>query len=464
MLKFGSARKNKVDLNDYDYQLDIENRLLLSQISTLDIRVLEEILLSSLTSTLPALARALKTDVHVVAPIVQKFAKTGLLKQDGESFTVDKERRRYYEFQIRKFDEDFKPNLQYAQDLLTKVPIHVLPQWYSIPRASANIFESIVEKYLLTPRVFQRYLLELNLGNSTIEGILQDVYSAPDFIVKATDLRQKYDLNREEFEEYMLHLEFNFLCFISYVQADSVWEEVVTPLHEWRQHLRYLRDTMPEPIQDSSTIAQTRPGERAFIHDFLSVLSHIQNAPLNAEPAPPPYYFRAQHPHVHPDYLSWQLYKLHGVGLIDLQKGQFVTTQSANEWLQMDPEEAALLLYRHHDNPWRDPQFQQSPRMEREFRELERSLERISNQGWIRFNEFIKGVLAPVRGSGEITLQRVGRRWAYTRPTYTPEQVSFIRDVIFERFFEAGFVEIGSIDDQTLCFRVTPFGKSMIAT
>jgi predicted transcriptional regulator len=464
MLKFGSSRKNKIDLNDYDYRLDIENRLLMSQLSTFDVEVLEEILMSSLTSDLQTLATALEAVPTRVEEAIDKFTKTGLLRREGKAILVDKEMRKYYESQIRKFDDDFKPNLQFMQDLLNKVPIHVLPQWYSIPRTSTNIFESIVEKYLLTPRVFQRYLLELNLGDPIIEGILNDVYSAPDFKVRSRDLRQKYGLDREAFEEYMLHLEFNFLCCLSYSQVDDQWKEVVTPYHEWRQHLRYLRDTMPETIHPETAIAQTRPGDRAFIRDFLAILSSITAQPLAVEQVAPPHYFRARRSPLeqplHPDYVSWHLYKLHSLQLVALEAGKLHATEYAADWSRMAPEDAALALYRHPDNAWRDPELQEEPKIEREFREVERSLQRVADRGWVPFEEFIKGVMAPVRGASEVTLQRVGRRWAYTRPTYTPAQVAFIREMIFERFFEAGFTEIGSMGD-SLCFKVTSIGKSM---
>lgn len=463
MLKFGAARKNKIDLDDYDYRLDIENRLLISQLSTFDVKVLEEIMLSSLTLDITSLAHALEVEPKRVIEAVDKFAQTNLLRREGQSITVDKEMRKYYEFQLRKFDEDFKPNLQFIQELLNKVPIHVLPQWYSIPRTSTNIFDSIVEKYLLTPRIFQRYLLELNLGDSTIEGILNDVYTAPDFKVRSRDLREKYGLDRETFEEYMLHLEFNLLCCLTYAPVDDQWKEVVTPFHEWRQHLQFMRDTMPEPIQDIASIAQTRPGERAFAHDFQAILGSIASKPLAIEVVDPPHYFRAkvQPLALHQDYISWHLYKLHCLELVHLEGDTLVASGAAAEWLAMSVDDAALALYRHPSNQWREPALQQGPRFEREFREVERALERVSDLGWVRFEAVVKGMTACVRGAPEVSLQRVGRRWAYTRPTYTPEQISFLREMIFERFFEAGFVEIGSQGD-SLCFKVTPIGKTLI--
>jgi hypothetical protein len=465
MLKFNPARKNKIDLSNYEYHRDIENRLFMSSLSTFDVEVLEEVVHSSLTLDIASLATALEADAAEIIAVVDRLSETGLLRREGQKIFVDKETRKYYESQIDKFDDNFRPNLHFLQGLLSKVPIHVLPSWYSIPRSSTNIFESLIEKYLLTPRTFQRYLLELNLGDPIIQGILDDVYQAPDFKIRSRDLRQKYGLSREVFEEYMLHLELNFLCCLSYNQIDDQWKEVVTPFHEWRQHLRFVRDTMPELIADEASIALTHPQPLGFAQDIKTVLEKLQHRQIQVEAAEAPLHWKVvqQAPlEATPDYLSWLIYKLVGLELCEVQGDKLVKTERGIEWEAMSLEELALALYRHPQNPWRDAALQQSPRLEREFREVERSLQRVASLGWVSFDTFIKGVMAAVRGAPEVSLQKVGRRWAYTRPTYTPDQVNFIYQMIFERFFEAGFVTIGTYQDKA-CFAVTPFGRSMLS-
>ena len=47
LLEASSIRKNKISLTDYNYQKDIQNRLLLAKFSLSDLKVLEEILYSS---------------------------------------------------------------------------------------------------------------------------------------------------------------------------------------------------------------------------------------------------------------------------------------------------------------------------------------------------------------------------------------------------------------------------------
>ena len=146
----------------------------MAQFTSTDLEVLEEILYSSIQIPVEKLCKNTDRSLEEVLPTLQKFAKAGLLVLQKDTITVDKEMRKYFEFQIEKFDEDFKPGMDFLQSLLKKPPIHVLPIWYSIPRTSNNIFDSLVEKYLQTPQIFQRYIMELNFGEPVLKNIIQD--------------------------------------------------------------------------------------------------------------------------------------------------------------------------------------------------------------------------------------------------------------------------------------------------
>ncbi len=207
MLELSPARKNKINLADYNSQQDIENRILMSDFSTLDIEALEEILYSPLKISFKKLVRTVGCSEQDLHNTIKKLSSTGLVTIQDDAILVDKEKRKYFEFQIHRFDPQFKPDMEFLQGILRKVPIHLLPSWYSIPRTSNNIFESIVEKYLLTPHIFQRYLMELNFGDQTLNAIMNDVFTAPDFKVSSSDLISKYNLKRADFEEMLLILE-----------------------------------------------------------------------------------------------------------------------------------------------------------------------------------------------------------------------------------------------------------------
>ncbi len=113
MLDLSAVRKNKITLEDYDYRQDIENRLLMSQFSTCDLNVLEEILYSSLKIPTRKLAKSVDLDEEELLPILKKISKTGLFAFEDDSIVVDKDLRKYFEAQALKFDPDFRPGMEF---------------------------------------------------------------------------------------------------------------------------------------------------------------------------------------------------------------------------------------------------------------------------------------------------------------------------------------------------------------
>ena len=236
-----TSRKNKITLSDYNYRQDIENRLFMADLSILEVDVLRGIMNGSLKTTLASLTDNLNITQKSLKPILEKLATSRLFKVQGDTIVVDKEMRKYYESQIIKFDDDFHPDLEYVQGLLNKVPIHALPLWFAIPRSSDNIFQSIMQKFLITPKTYERYLQDLNFEDPILIAIIKEIFSSPDYKVNSSTLIEKFNLSREQFEEYMLFLEFNLVSCISYSKTKDLWEEVVTPFHEWREYLLFIK-------------------------------------------------------------------------------------------------------------------------------------------------------------------------------------------------------------------------------
>lgn len=439
-----ALRKNKIQLSDYDYRRDIENRLLMAQFSTVDLEVLEEILYSSLTIPIKKLAKSLDLSEEATLASLEKLSKTGLLTLDKEMVVVDKEMRKYYEAQIVKFDEDFKPGMEFLQGLLKKVPIHVLPTWYSISRTSNNIFDSIVEKYLLSPQVFQRYLSEIHFADPNLTAIVQEVFKAPDFTVPSEELIDKYKLTREQFEEYMLLLEYSFLCCIGYTKVGALWQEVVTPFHEWREYLAFLRDTQPVPIEDPSKVERKDEDDFAFIHQLSALLKRAKKEPfINEDKRMEPF-----------------IEKLRLVRLADVIDGRLYALESANDWLDMKDENKALYLYRHPLNRLLSEHFPAHLSTERNLREAEKSILSVLGSGWVYFDDFFKGVLAPLSEHSAVILKKVGKTWKYALPEYNDEESAFIKATVMEWLPEIGIISTGVCEGREV-FAVTPFGQSV---
>lgn len=477
MINLGPSRKNKIDLADYNYKRDIENRVLMATFSTFDVEVLEEILHSSLRLTVPKLCDTLDADIEELEPSLEKLEKTGLFERNSDQLVVDKEMRKYYEGQILKFDDEFESNMDFLQGLLRKVPIHVLPVWYSIPRSATNIFEALLDKYLGSPRKYQRYLLELNLEDPILNGIMERVFNAPDFKVRSRDLREEFGLSREEFEECLLHLEFNFICCLSYNQIGNQWKEVVTPFHEWREFLRFRRDRMPTKL-DASRVERLRTPEFAFVQDATALL---QAMPIAVSEGRHYYCYRLDEVELarlarlcdgipplteanrerYATYFGQLIGKLCLVEIAEERGGVVSPSEYGKEWLELPIEEKAMAIHRHPHNSLLSRELDPRLQTERNLREVERSLEWITQLGWVLFDDFVRGVIVPIGGAEEIKLEKKGRKWQYTLPSYTDEERLFIRATIFERLFEAGLVAVGRYEGHD-CFCVTSFGRGIL--
>ncbi|MGH2612155.1 MAG: hypothetical protein ACRDFB_03790, partial [Rhabdochlamydiaceae bacterium] len=385
-----------------------------------------------------------------VLSILQKLEKTNLTSFEGDSVVIDKETRKYFETELEKFKDDFQGGMEFLQHLLKKVPIHVLPHWYAIPRTSNNIFDSLVEKYLLTPTIYQRYLMDLNFTDSTLSAIAQDVLKAPNFEVTAQEIQKKYNFTPAKFQEALLTLEFHFVCVLGYRKKNNKWHEVVTLYHEWKEYLTFLKKTIPPTIIDLKKIGRYRPTDFAFVDDMTTVLIHAKKQPAFLQQKNGSIKFSTPAPDE--AYLKRLLFKIEQVQLAESRDEKFSLTDAGLEWLDLRSENRALYLYRHPLN--------QAPTNEKIIREIEKSILRIVNLGWVLFSDFIKSVYIAISEGQSISLKKTGKSWKYQRPTYTPEEIKLIEMVVLEHLFEAGVTALGSYQGE-LCICVTPFGQSL---
>lgn len=433
-----APKKNKITLSDYSYQRDIENRLFMSELSVLEVDVLIEIINGSLKTVIEHLAEDLEMSISKLKPILDKLAASNLFQIKGELLLVDKEMRKYYETQIVKFDDDFEPDMEYLQSLLTKVPISALPLWYAIPRSSDHIFNSLIEKFFLTPKTYERYLQEIIFEDPIQAEIMKEVFLSPNLKIHSKELIQKLNLTREKFEEHMLFLEFSFACCISYLKTDEIWEEVVSPYHEWREYLLFLKNNSPSSIQDVQSIQKTYPEEFGYLKQLNSFIKSIMKNPINKK-----------------DAASDLAEVTELLKLIDIENNQIKATTHANEWLTKSYPDQAIALYRQTLN---HILLDDSCFSEKDFRETEKSLKRVIGSGWVYFEEFVKGCVGAIGNASPVYLKNKGKRWNYNIPQYHPNEHQFIKTVIFKYLMEAGMIETG-IHQNKPCFCLTAFGK-----
>jgi hypothetical protein len=361
--------------------------------------------------------------------------------------------------------------MEFLQGLLRKVPIHVLPIWYSIPRTSNNIFDSLVEKYLLTPQIFQRYLAELHFADPVLSGIVHDVYNTPDYKVQGKDLIEKYGISREQFESHLLLLEFHFACCLSYEKIGEEWREVVMPLHEWRDYALFLRSTEAPRVSSSHEIQRRRSQDFAHIQDLKVILAQAKKSPipLIEDKIPHPTALSTlsakmedlnQSAPSFKDAVHALIVKLCQLKLADIVDHRLYALESANDFLDMQPESCALFLYRHPLNRFFSPKIPADIMTDRNLREAEKSIVRVLDSGWVYFDDFIQGVIAPLSEDSHILLKRQGKTWKYSLPTYTEEELALIKATVLEWLFELGVTAVGTHNGKE-CFCVTAFGQSL---
>lgn len=439
------SRKNNIVLTDYNYKRDIENRILMADFNVRDVDVLQEILDGPLNTSIKQICSHLE-DIKPkeLIPILDKLSKTQLLKRSGETVTVDKEMRKYYESQIIKFNDNFEPDLGFIQGLLSKVPITELLNWYSINRTSDNIFSSIVESYLVNPKTYETYLRELKFDNSVLRAIMDEVFSSPDYKVHSSELLEKYSLSREQFEEAMLHLEFNFVCYLGYNHEGEQWGEVIMPFHEWGTYLRRLKETLPQPIVDEDSIERVHSDDFGFICDMKELLEMAQDEEIVLD--------------VDSEYVQRIIITFSEINVALVRANLMQSLPSSCDWMAKPLQEQASIL---HQNAFNRLRKGSQKYTERDFGEVERSLRRVASLGWIYLEDFLQSLTLPIGNAEPIALKNKGKKWVYEFPSYSDGDLEFIQKVILGSLFECGIVALGVHQDRT-CFCVTSFGRKAL--
>lgn len=459
MSEIATFRKNKIELSEYDYSKDIQNRVLMASFTPLEVEVLEEILYSSLRIPISMLQQNLEIDESALLSILEKLSQTGLFKVSSDHVLVEKEMRKYYEFQILKFEDDFKPGMEYLQGLLRKVPIHVLPTWYSISRTSNNIFESIVEKYLDTPQIFQRYLMDLNFPDPILNGIMNTVYQSPPYEIDAKDIMKKYDLTQKQFEEYMLHLEFSFVACVKYEKNKDQFKQIITPFQEWKDYLCFVNETEPKSIFEEEKIKRYKTSDYAVVEEMSAIVELAAKKPFNKNNLSE---IQKKCPQFEPSHLNSYIKKLTTVNLLDQRESEWICTSDSMQWLKMDLVNRALYLYRHPLNYLHAPHLPEELCQHKVLREAEKSLCRAVDAGWVYLDDFIKGILIPLKEDHNIQLLRQGRIWKYRLPEYTKDEISFFKAIIQNWLFEAGITALGTKEGRE-CFTLTSLGQDLFS-
>lgn len=454
MIELKLNKKPSFSLLDYDYQRDINYRLFLSQTSALDILVLEEIIYSPLKVYIQKMAKNLSLTEKELLKSLEKWGSIDLLKIENDTIFIDKEVRRFFEVEIERFQDHFIPGMEFLQSLLKKVPIHILPLWYSLPRGSDHIFASIVEKHLKTPSVFYRYIAEVKSDYALLSGIIDDLFASTHLELLTREICEKYSLSPQKLEECILILELRFIGCMKYQKTEDFWEQKIVPFKEWADYILFLRKTALCPIPKNQIIIQKDKKNFVFIENLSLLLNLICHSPSTFS-------------HLHQLCPHWSLedfqclyFKLKLLELIEIKDDILCISKIGRNWLALSFEGKALFLYRHPKNTIAYPSLPKHLITDKCIREVEKSLFRVVESDWVLYSSFIEGLTISLANCPAVYLGKAGKSWKYHLPSYPEEEKKFIHFVIFNWLWEIGIIETGQVQDQD-CFRLTSFGKTL---
>jgi len=466
MLEIVPIRKNKISLSDYDFKKDIENRNLLAAFSDFELTILEGLLFSPIKTSLNKLSKDLEIEEKKLLPVLQKLQNADLLKIAASIIIIDKKMRKYFECEYMRFDKTFKPDLCFISNLLSKVPIHILPIWYSLPKSSNNIFQSIIDKYFFTPQIFQRYIKSLENENPIFSIIIKELYDSQNLEISSNELQKKYNLEKDKFLENLLLLEFNFICFQSYKKTKNGYEKILIPFYEYIEYINHFNNTTTSSITNTEKLIKKRNSDFGFAEDLSSILQMSKKG-LSLieikENIKKDLNIKDSNIIVSNTYINSLTNKLLQIKFLTKKQNLLETTTSAKKWLELTIEHKTIHLYYHPLNTLEKDNLPIDLFTEKNIREAEKSITRIIKKGWIYFDDFIKGVMAPISDNLQVKIKSTGKSYRYSIPTYTKEKILFIKKVIFERLFEAGIVNVGFLNGKD-CFCVTKLGKTLFDT
>ena len=312
---------------------------------------------------------------------------------------------------------------------------------------------------------------------------MEDVFKAPDFKVRSRFLREKYYLTRSEFEEYMLHLEFNFGCFLSYnrIEEENGWKEVVTPFHECKEYLFYQKEKRAVSLLPKDThISLIRSEPFSFIIDAKHVLTTLKNSPLIVSRNEDGLLILSQESlslilsdeenkssiikkEELLDYFSYLVTKLYQLSLVDLEENVLQASKDGNSWLTLPHEDFALNLHRHPANQtFVQFELPSNLSVHKNFREVEKSIQNLEAGQWWDFESFVKSMVVQIGSIDPVMLKKKGRSWSYSIPEYTENEITFIEAALSERLFESGMIQWGYHQENKDAFSLTPFGKTIL--
>jgi hypothetical protein len=433
-----SNNKNKIELNDYPFELDVSRRMAIVQFTPFERDLFYEIVLGSLEIQLSELADDLDVDVDVLETLLKHHLHLNLFRVEGSKLIVNKEERKHFEVELEKFNDSFEPNIQYLKSLFNKIPIDLLPKWFSLPKICEAIFPTIVDKHFATPKIYERYLEEMEFERPSLNQLMKELYASPNLALTIEHIKATYPFEDIELYKVIAFLEFNLIAVHSFIDINNSLVEVITPIHEYRMfHLEKL-ERKPIPLNNEIAVFTI---DNDNLPRVTKTLKKIDELTSNNQAVD------FQHEELK------TIRKLLEIDLLDAVDEQVILSSQGKYFLDLNDAEKSLFFLRY---PKKGKKRLLSEGVQKQ---IERDLIQIKN--WTYLDDFIDSLSIPLDGHAPLELIKKGRNYHYSKPNYTPDEKIEIRQLFCDYLAMAGVIDLGNVEGKTV-FRLTPFGKQYL--
>lgn len=441
-----ALKRIKIDFDSVDMANDLKIRAFLGTLKTDQLPILEEILHSSARTSIDELLEELDAKKSDIEPTLEAFEKIGLLKVQGEEITVVKEMRRLVDVHFERTEEDFEPDVDFALSVMRTLPVQQVPLWYALPKTSTNLRTAIIEKFFMTPALYERHLETTQFEDEVLQKAFDRVRRemAP---MSAKDLQEELGIDDAAFHKIVLILELNFITYLKYTREKGELVPELMPIREYSAYAKRVAHgaLFPQPHDE---LAPKRPGPFAFLRDLNSFVVLASKMHLSEDLSLDSIKKIARELNMPADsaYISTLKERALSLRLLENADGELVVGANLEKWERLAEEDRPFCYLRHPSLAYDAD--------EKSVRAAEKSISLIFGKGWIAFDDFIRAALIPLRPEIEVSLTGRGQGCHYAFPVYTEEERALVHHVIFQSLAESGFVE--TADDY---FRLSAFGE-----
>lgn len=464
-MQHSQTQRIRVKLEDYKFDLDLKQRLLLKDLTVSEIELIKNIINNSLNITLKDLSDITKIPVNLLKEKLVKLSNLNLYTLEENKLFVNKDIRKFLDIQLERFENDFKPDLDYFLKLIRHIPIEILINWFSISKTSDDIIQSIIENYFLTPDLFKKYLSLLHFDESILNEIMHLIFLNDSLSLDVSTLLQNFKIEKEDLEKYIMILEFHKICCLKFVQEDDHWKEVLIPFFEWKEYLLNCKNRTFQSIERISEVDLIYSTNFGFIQDLDEIVKSLVTSQIEINKVDEKYFFvdkkivnKIQSTSLKSD-LSYHhelISKLLNLKLAVLNDSFLNHTDNVSAWFSKSLQEKGMTLYFLTIYSYRKHTINYEF-TDRDIREIEKSLKSIIGKDWVYLDDFINSLMIPIGKTDKNTLQKKGGIWNYCIPKYGENEFTFIQEIIEKHLFYSGILMIGYHDNKK-CISMTPFG------